>query len=291
MNKTLIFDLDGTIIDLSTARPEAFAIISRVIAGEENISSYHFPGLTQEDIDFVTRPLELLRQKNKIRSEAINNLLEKANDIFSKDARFAAVELALEDSNFFEKVAQKIDTQDMRNKIDQALSTPNSIARVLRKLYGAVVFKNYRPYENAEETLHSLKEKGYNMHILTYGIVEATQHAKFERLDMPTFKSVFPDNTIHITDNENKVEAIDDLLTRMKEQNPSLKKKNVILIGDSEKSDIKSAHDAGIAAALFDPDQKSKKSKAEIIVTRWKELPQQLEQHFEHTKEYTPSIK
>ncbi|NNC84386.1 MAG: noncanonical pyrimidine nucleotidase, YjjG family [Flavobacteriales bacterium] len=142
---------------------------------------------------------------------------------------------------------------------DEALSWTLADQYVKRSPYQTALF----PY--AIETLEYLREKGYQMHIITNGF-EEVQHIKLEQSGLlPFFSKVI---TSEMVGQRKPHERIFRRAMQEATTTPDVS----IMIGDNLEADIKGAQHFGMDQVFFNPYQKAQDIRPTYVIEELREL-------------------
>ena len=121
-------------------------------------------------------------------------------------------------------------------------------------------------FPNTLETLKSLKEEGYNLHIITNGFKEV-QYIKLTNCGLIDFFDVIVCSE-EVGKNKPNPEVFQFAMNQAKAE-PS----KSVMIGDDLRVDILGASNVGMRTILFDPDKKYRKAKGDYTIQNLNEIP------------------
>ena len=102
--------------------------------------------------------------------------------------------------------------------------------------------------DGAKELCSSLKNKGYDMHIVTNGVANTQKRRLTQSGILPFFTNIFVSETVGFQ--KPRKEFFEYVLNNIEEKDIN----KILLIGDSLSSDIKGAVDSGIKCVWFNKD-------------------------------------
>ena len=135
--------------------------------------------------------------------------------------------------------------------------------------YTAISPYNTALFPNALETLESLKQQGYAMHIITNGFKEV-QFIKLEQSGLINYFDVVLCSE-EVGKNKPARIVFDHALSLA-----NAKSEESVMIGDSYQADVVGAENAGIQAILFDPGFDHEDKKHKWIIRDLKAIPETL---------------
>ncbi len=139
------------------------------------------------------------------------------------------------------------------------LKITNIDANTVAERYISFLKEGTHLVENAKFVLNSIKKKRNVMAIITNGIADVQNH----RLQKSGLLSYF--NGIYISEEIGFSKPDPRFFIHVIKQFKSIKKSNVVVVGDNISSDIQGAHICGLDSVWFNP--KNKENKSEIKPT------------------------
>lgn len=103
--------------------------------------------------------------------------------------------------------------------------------------------------DGAKELCRTLKDKGYDMHIVTNGVADTQRRRLTQSGILPFFNKIYVSETVGYQ--KPRKEFFDYVLTDIEEKDIN----RILLIGDSLSSDIKGAVNSGIKCVWFNKDK------------------------------------
>jgi len=225
-DRHLFFDLDRTLWDFETNSKHALKEIFEVFNLGEFIPHFYKFYYTYKN---VNNELWVKYGKGKITKEELRN------------------------SRFFKTLKKfNVENLELSNKLSTAYIELSPIQKVL--------------FPNAVSVLGSLKDEGYQLHIITNGFKEV-QYIKLANCGLIDFFDVIVCSE-EVGKNKPNPEVFQHAL-RLANALPS----QSVMIGDDLQVDILGASNVGMHTILFDPDKKYRKAKGDYTIQNLNEIP------------------
>lgn len=136
----------------------------------------------------------------------------------------------------------------------------------ISKSYGLKLAQGYFKVDGADEILTYLKTKGYKLYATTNGF-SFTQYNRIEKSGLePYFEKVFISEDAGYQKPEK--EYFDYCINHIEEKDRA----KILIVGDSQSSDILGGINAGIDTCWYNPEQKSAKYKSKFEILDLSEL-------------------